>query len=264
MQADYFITPHLLNRGSHPDNAYLKFLKDFHTSPILTFNYDSLVEIILLDEGAWCPDDGYGIPVKTNPKKFRSGKKITQTSIRPVLHLHGSLCVYSSIFELVQTPGTVYPILSERHSPEYIFDPAAIANRFPDFNRIPPGPDYSPVANRVIAPIPNKAKNYDNKFIKAVYNKATELLHKASLVVAIGYSFNKHDNTSFSTLINAAACHRILIVSPDADSTANQLRKDYPNINWDCRNILFTEWVRKGYPGLSASNSSIHSSLTLI
>src|SRR5438552_3915936 len=46
MEADYYIAQRLRPDGSHADNVYARFLKVFPTAPLLTFNYDSLPEII--------------------------------------------------------------------------------------------------------------------------------------------------------------------------------------------------------------------------
>lgn len=51
MEADYYLTPHLSPGGSQQNNAYLRMLRDFSSAPILTFHYDSLVEILLLKLG---------------------------------------------------------------------------------------------------------------------------------------------------------------------------------------------------------------------
>ncbi|MEW6067846.1 MAG: hypothetical protein AB1610_06115 [Nitrospirota bacterium] len=63
MESDYYLTPLLKNGGGKENNAYLTFLQHFKSASFLTFNYDSLVEILLLSMNCWRPNDGYGIPV---------------------------------------------------------------------------------------------------------------------------------------------------------------------------------------------------------
>ncbi len=101
MEADYYLTPHLSPGGSQENNVYLRMLQDFTSAPILTFNYDSLVEILLLKLGHWRPEDGYGIPVLAEP--VSPLVTLPKSSLRPVLHLHASLCVYPSSFSILKS-----------------------------------------------------------------------------------------------------------------------------------------------------------------
>lgn len=49
-EADYYIASKLAERGGHENNIYRKFLRDFPDSPFLTYNNDSLVEILSIPE----------------------------------------------------------------------------------------------------------------------------------------------------------------------------------------------------------------------
>ena len=63
MEADYYLTPLLKYGDDKENNVYLTFLRNFKSASVLTFNYDSLVEILLFSLNCWRPNDGYGIPV---------------------------------------------------------------------------------------------------------------------------------------------------------------------------------------------------------
>jgi len=46
------------------NSCYWRFFKRFGRSHFLTFNYDSLPEMFLLQQKSWYPQDGFGVPVK--------------------------------------------------------------------------------------------------------------------------------------------------------------------------------------------------------
>ena len=252
MEADYYITPHLIADGSHRENVYMRFFADFPISPLLTFNYDSLPEILLLSKKAWRPEDGYGVPVRA---EFKSGLAADESSFpaksqRIIFHLHGSLCIYPDEFYTEYEPGSKYGILREKERPEYIFDPDITGHRFFPFDRIPPTQNYRYKEERVIAPVPDKAKGLDSNFIKAVYGQAIDLIHNASGIIVIGYSFNTNDRASYFPLLKAAEKKRILIVSPDAKSLVQRLKDEFPRIDWRWEAMSFKEWVINGYLGI--------------
>lgn len=251
MELDYYITPHLEKGGKHYNNAYIIFLQDFPKSALVTFNYDSLPEILLLAENSWSPKDGYGIPVLVHQRTIRKGPLPIGESPRPILHLHGSLCVYPSTYYFEKQPGQDYPIYKEYNVPNFIFDPDKLGNCFWPFERIPPGLAYSHVIERAIAPIPDKAEGLKGELITAVYKKAIELLNPASQIVVIGYSFNPTDHASYSKLLSAMIGKSVLLITGgDCDKLKESLSKEPPDIHWEAKNMTFKEWVNNGYPGV--------------
>jgi hypothetical protein len=248
MELDYYIAPHLKRGGSHGDNAYAKFLGKFQASPLLTFNYDSLPELLLLAERSWCPMDGYGVEVQANMRRIRNGSPPVEKSLRPILHLHGSLCVYPVTYDFEKRPGSDVSWMFDR-PPKFIFDPDALGNLFHPFERIQPGVTYTHVHKRVIAPIPDKAEGLDGEFIKAVYGKAVDFLSAASQIICIGYSFNQHDQHSYAKLLHAVSGKSVLIVAPDSESLVKRLTDEYPEIEWSYQPMTFAEWVSNDYPG---------------
>lgn len=252
MELDFYIAPDLKRGGSHGDNAYTKFLEKFRESPLLTFNYDSLPELLLLAERSWCPMDGYGVEVQANTKKIRNGNQPIKKSLRPVLHLHGSLCVYSVTYGFEKRPGSDVSWMVDC-PPKYIFDPDALGKLFYPFNRMSPGAAYKRIPERVIAPIPDKAKGLEGKFIEAVYDKAVNFLSAAKQVICIGYSFNKHDRHSYERLLLAASGKSVLIVAPDSESSCKHLSAEFPEINWSHQPQIFANWVSNDYPGAKGS-----------
>jgi hypothetical protein len=250
METDYYITPLLKRTGSHYNNVYIKFMQDFPKSPLITFNYDSLPEILLLAEQLWSPIDGYGVPVHTWQPPLRHGQPYKGKSLRPILHLHGSLCVYPSTYYYTKQSGQDYPLMQDYNEPKFLFDPHSLGHCFEPFERIPPGVAYKRVVERAIAPIPDKAEGLKGEFIVAVYKKAVEILKTARQIVVIGYSFNKNDRSSYEELLTAAVGKPVLIVSPDADSLFLTLTNEHSHINWEPKGMYFKDWVKESYPGI--------------
>lgn len=244
MELDYYVTPDL-RRGN---NAYTKFLGKFPTSPLLTFNYDSLPELLLLAERSWCPMDGYGVEVQANKRKIRTGSQPVDKSLRPILHLHGSLCVYPVTYDFEKRTGSDVSWMVE-HTPKFKFDPDKLGSRFEPFKEAQPGLTRKLVHERVIAPMPDKAEGLEGEFIKAIYAKSVDFLSTASQVICIGYSFNQYDKYSYAKLLHAASGKSVLIVSPDAESSVARLTGEYPEIEWSHQQMTFAEWVSNDYPG---------------
>jgi hypothetical protein len=252
MELDYYITTSLRKGESNYNNVYIKFLHDFPESPLITFNYDSIPEILLLAEQLWSPKDGYGLPIQTQQKLFRNGflNSYDWTSMRPVLHLHGSLCVYSSTFYSEKQPEQDYRILINYNEPIFLFDPDKLGHCFLPFERVLPGITYTRLVERVIAPIPNKTEGLKGEFIEAVYRKAMEFLVSANQIIVIGYSFNPNDRTSYTQLLDNIVNKPVLLVAPDACSIIERLANHYPNIHWEGKNMSFKEWVNCNYQGI--------------
>ena len=249
MEADFTITPHLRPNGSHADNVYLRFLADFGSEPLLTFNYDSLVELLLLGQNRWRPDDGYGVPVRIQPLRTTDPSAVTEKSLRHVLHLHGSLCVYPQGFSIVPQGRNQLAILRPKDPPDFIFDPESESLCFLPFEGRPAGISYVHVPERAIAPVPDKAKGLLGHFIKEMYRQAVDAIRSADRLLVIGYSFNPHDRASYERLLAPAKGRTIVIVDPNANHIAHRMRMAYPTLHWQEIPYSFRDWVRAGYPG---------------
>lgn len=248
MDADGDVAFHLRQGAGCDDNAYLTFLRHFATSSFLTFNYDSLVEILLLSLDRWRPDDGFGTRVRIELPPYPPTLPHRSTNL--VLHLHGSLCVYPEKYTLVPGPSRNYEMLVARGEPLFAFDPEAIACCFFPFQAALPEGRYHYLDERIIAPIPNKAQSFTNVFVTDVYRRAAEVLQQVDLLVTIGYRFSPYDRYSYGPLLAGTSPRRILLVAPDAPDLAGRLRADYPIFNWDSAPYMFRTWVRAGYPGV--------------
>jgi hypothetical protein len=254
MKADHDIAGKLLFEKEYSKNCYSKFFNDFQQSSFLTFNYDSLPEVFLLQLESWFPHDGYGVPVEIgfnwsigiDEKKIK--EHLAKKSRSLVLHLHGSLCIYIKDFKIENN------LIKIKDKPVFKFDPSSISNNFHPYEKAKLDPSYSPnIEERVIAPIPDKSEGLKNKFIKQMYAIATKLLTHTNKIIVIGYNFSTHDKSSYHTLLEHLSNQKsgtLLIVSPSALDITNRMKKEYPSIEWLRIDATFKEWVDSDYDGI--------------
>jgi hypothetical protein len=252
MEADYFLTPKLQKGGSHEKNVYMYFLDRFSKAPIITFNYDSLLEILMYSKKLWRPDDGYGVQVNASlgfgSDKFAS--TLPQSSNRLILHLHGTLCVYESDFSVEYPQESKEGRIRLRKKPLFRFDPDSITHCFSPYEGFPPDEAFRYPYERVIAPIPNKVTGLRNGFIKRSYRSAIELIRKAKQIIVIGYSFNSNDHASYAPLFDDITNCEVLVISPHAEALIDRMNREYANIKWCGKNCSFKDWVINGFPGV--------------
>lgn len=250
MKADYYLA-HRLALSDKP-NCYRTFFEMAVGSHFLTFNYDSLPETFLIRMGCWFPKDGYGMSVDVG-MPLNSEKSISQESTSLVLHLHGSLCLYTTEFEVHRNPGDPMALLRPS-VPRYTFDPDAISTNFAPYGRITPRLGHKPVERRVIAPVRNKAQGLREAFVRQTYDKALDLVRSSGNLVAIGYSFNTHDHASYRPILKAlseTAQHNLLVVSPQARQVAERLRAEYPNLFVEAIEDTLRNWAAGSFRGLT-------------
>ena len=114
--------------------------------------------------------------------------------------------------------------------------------------------DHEPIERRVVAPVPDKAAGLQQSFIRQVYRRAVDLVRSTNELVAIGYSFNPHDQPSYDLLLRALAVDRsarVLLVTQNAVELCRRLAKEYPKIEWWPAPLTFRSWVTQGFPGLA-------------
>jgi len=169
MEADHHVALHLRADTNIKDNAYIAFLRRFNLSTFLTFNYDSLLEILLLSLNRWRPDDGYGLQVKVELPPYPPPLPASSTNL--VLHLHGVLTVYPQEFRIQGHGQQPIPMLENREEPIFIFDPDVLADAFFPFRRGWPETSFSYPDERIIAPIPDKAPELTKAFVNRAYNR---------------------------------------------------------------------------------------------
>lgn len=145
---------------------------------VITTNWDTLSERILMDENLWFPSDGYGfsVPLIENYKHL-SAKKTTQpvklpTSKVKVYKLHGSIGWHSSLENKFYLQYSSY--LQYLQPNDYDLKDS----NEPDFYM---GSDHLLIC-------PSYLKQLDNKLILQIWDQAQEALYQATEVTFVGYS----------------------------------------------------------------------------
>jgi hypothetical protein len=246
MDADHYLAGGLA--GASTPNCYSDFLSRFAGSNFLTFNYDSLLEILLFQRKEWFPDDGYGVNVQTEVT-FGNSLSVDRRSASKVFHLHGSLLLNFTEFDLEDDPSDGMALLNVSAPTRFMFDPDCLTNDFSPYARFHPGLYYMKTHRRVIAPVPNKGSLLVQKFSQAIYEKACSLIGDSDKLVSIGYSFNDHDRASFDPLLHVLSetlNRRLIIISPDACESAKRITKLHPHLEVRAINKTFKEWLSAG------------------
>ena len=253
MKADYYLATRLL--GPKHDNPYRRMIvDDFPESSYLSFNYDSFLEFGLFRAGRWSPHDGYGVPVDVSPG-FTAEPYDVRDSGNLVLHLHGSLLVYTDRHTFGPPGKGGIRLMEQYDRPKFMFDPDSLGTLFSPYKRVEGRWGYNPdLTERVIAPVPEKAEGLRAEFVIGVRSRALELLRSHPIVVSIGYSFSTSDGSSYRKLLETLSVHespRVVLVVPEAAELARRLAEEFPRIVWDPQGMTFAEWTERGYPGVA-------------
>lgn len=246
-EADYRLAQKLAS--SETSNSYKEFFERFNDAHFLTFNYDSLPEIFLARRGRWYPEDGYGLPVAA---ERQPGSNLPACSRSPslVLHLHGSLCVYTAEFVIRGNPFEGVAELVYRERPLYAFDADSITPCFPGYLRMMSNTGRVGIEERVIAPVPDKSDGLKQAFIRQTYAKALSLLRETGTLVVIGYSFNANDRASYHPLLETLVRSRertLTIVSPQAGELQGRIAKEYPHLKVEPIPKTFRMWTADSF-----------------
>ncbi len=252
MKADYYLATRLVSAIAAP-NPYSRLFADFPSSSFLTYNYDAFVEFALFQAGRWSPHDGYGVKVAAE-LGYTASPYAVRKSTNLVLHLHGSLLVYTQEFEFGPSDTAGMRWMTQLEPAHFNFDPDSLGNLFYPFTRVTGGLGYRhDLTERVLAPIPDKTPGLRGDFVLAVRRKAVELLRQHKTLVIVGYGFGPTDAGSYDELLNALSSQGIpeaVVVSPDATRLTARLAQTHPRIQWHPQDLEFADWVRNDYPGL--------------
>jgi hypothetical protein len=244
--ADYYVGS---LEAQAQDSPYHRLLDTFPDSQFVSFNYDALLELLLIKRGAWRPSDGFGVRAEVGTGG--SGSASLAPSRTLVLHLHGTTLLYAveMDYQTQTRDQRSMTWMTPRRAPRFLFDPDALGYCFPHFARAEPEFGYRSPKQRIIAPVPNKKPALSAPFVAAVSARAVELIRSAARIIAVGYRFASCDRQSFDTLVTAAAEANveIQIVSPDAADVARYLQSVRPDLRLSPTTATFEEWTRGGF-----------------
>ena len=134
--------------------------------------------------------------------------------------------------------------------PRYSFDPNSISHCFPLYRTTMSRTGYVPIEERVIAPIPDKAQELNQPFIKQTYSKACSLVRESGTLVAVGYSFNSHDSASYRPILQAlseSVDRSLVVVSPHASKLASEIRGAYHSLQVTPIDKTFKAWAGNSF-----------------
>ena len=245
IDADYHVGMRLRAYAGNDDNVYLTFLRRFRSATFLTFNYDSLVEMLLLSLNCWRPDDGYGMPVSVELPLYPPPLPDRSDSL--VLHLHGSLMVYPQELTIVKKPSRSFPMLERRAEPAFLFDSDVLDAAFFPFERAFSSLSFMHTDERIVAPVLDKAPELRRVFVQNTYDRAAVALRESTHIVAIGYRFGSYDRASYEPLLRAKRSSMLTIVSPDAVEIADRLGSEHRNLTCTPVPATFADWARQGF-----------------
>ena len=248
LKGDYYLSEAFDNPAQ--DLAlYQHLLTAFPDSNFVSFNYDGLLDIMLLHRNEWRPDDGFGVPVGVEHHPNLDAHGIPRQSHRVVAHLHGSLYVYTQdyTFSAPDRGGTRW--MERLADPLFLFDPNASGHRFSPFLRAHSSFVYEDVYERIIAPIPDKATALSAQFVQRSFARALQLVDAANSAVAVGYRFAPLDIDSYSPIVNrlVAQDKPLAVVAPDANATVARLTSTFA-IRATPVPCTFAQWATNGFP----------------
>jgi len=222
--------------------------KIFPGDIVITFNYDSSLERVLLECGKWSPKNGYGFQVDLQKSESDTDPAPWGESQIIILHLHGAAGWHNKPFVdffRSQPNSPIYKKDYERMERAILEEPIALDSAFirnlgvkaVDSNRV----GWTSVElERQILIYPSYLKNIGvggpSPIFPSLWQKAAEALRRADKIFIIGYSLPSADGASLSLLVTN--CRRDTVEIVNNDPVANErLRR------------LLTTSSRSGPPG---------------
>lgn len=203
---------------------------------VITFNYDSTLERVLLQGGKWSPHDGYGFELVFQKSESDQRRVRLKKSQIKVLHLHGAVGWYKRRVVRdnceIPSPGGVIP--------EEALTPAPIGTMIsldPDFLRdlgveaVDASLPTPPADERQIFLHPSFFKDFElegphgqtSPFIE-LWKKAAESLRKAEQIFIIGYSLPSADSAALTLLLTNCDREKVRIINPDGHARLRLIR----------------------------------------
>lgn len=225
----------------------MQLITAFPGAHFVSFNYDCLLELILLRLGLWIPLDGFGVPANASIDSIAAQSlPVASHSEVKVFHLHGSIYLYAAEAETYSVAGDPTLWFKERGAPEFRFDPDALGNLFLPFEAATQDLHFMLPAERLIIPVPDKSVDLAQRYTRVVYGAARNALRESNTVIAIGYSFSQHDRSSYLPILDAIEGNRNLtlkLVDPQAESVAEWLRIERPHLTVEPIPKTFARWA---------------------
>ena len=222
---------------------------------VITFNYDSTVERVLLALGKWSPADGYGERLVFQKSQFDTTPFPFPNSQVKVLHLHGAVGWYRK-----PSVRQDFPLSSGGAIPPEARTPAPLETKISidplvlrDFGMcsVDASMPCRPPHEYQVLLHPSFLKDYGGEetrnpvFIR-IWKMAAEALRAAHSIVIIGYSLPPADAAAWTLLLTNCDSSRTTVVNPDRSAMDRYRRLLFQRLpkmsNW-APPQYFRDWV---------------------
>ena len=188
---------------------------------IITFNYDSTMERVLLDVGKWSPSNGYGVQLVFQRSRYDKASVTLPDSKVKIIHLHGAIGWFHKPVMNADYPlsGDGGAIPREALTPAPLETKIALAPLFLQHLGIQvvdaslpdrPSDEYQILLH------PSFLKDYEEQPIFVhLWKLASEMLRQAEETIIIGYSLPPADSAAMTLLLGNCDRRRVTIVNPD-------------------------------------------------
>ena len=152
---------------------------------VVTTNWDTLAERVLLDQRRWSIADGYGFsaPIVTGPEWGSRRQFLSGGSVVKVLKLHGSTGWFRTTDEEDSTLYFKYASFLQYFSP---------ANHLECHHADEPPAGHGPDMNPIVV-FPSYLKQLDDPILQSIWDQAGTALHTATSITFVGFSLPKAD-----------------------------------------------------------------------
>ena len=200
---------------------------------VITFNYDSTIERVLLDQEKWAPGDGYGTDLVFQQNQYDKTRVDFPPSMVKVLHLHGAIGWYSKPtfspdFRPSAEGGGAIPREALSPAPletEIALDPLLLQGL--GIHNVDASLPHRPPNESQILLHPSFLKAYggeDRPYqpFSRLWKMAAGMLRSAEEITIIGYSLPPADNAAWTLLHTTCDPERTMIVNPDKSILRNR------------------------------------------
>jgi hypothetical protein len=220
---------------------------------VITFNYDASLERILLKQGKWSPEDGYGFELSFQSSPDDKSPVKLATSPVLVLHLHGASGWYrrpwfTPGYQLPPGGGAALPFEAYGAAPQdtdVSLDPRFLQGlgiSYVDACL----PDTRPVGREMQVVLhPSFLKDYetdDEVFIK-LWQKAAQALRDAERTYIIGYSLPIADVAVFTLLLTTLRERAATVVNPTGTDLM-RLRNLFSGELYEDSRVTLEQWLQ--------------------
>lgn len=200
---------------------------------VITFNYDSTIERVLLDLGKWTLSDGYGTQLVFQQNDYDTTPVAFPSSQVKVLHLHGAVGwytkpVFSQGFDLSVEGGGSIPLSALSAAPletEIALDPLLLQGL--GIHHVDASLPRRPPSEYQVMLHPSFLKEYGgedrrNRIFNRLWRMALDALRSADEVTIIGYSLPPADSAAWTLLHTGCERGRTVVVNPSKAVLVNR------------------------------------------